>query len=534
MDNEHRRPYEMDPILVREALVDEVNDAALAVMSMSMGVSREFRDIPEPPIPEEEEAKDYDFEIVDEMAHWQTRYWKWCTKEEAEDLGASVRAPAPTYQDHEKIDVEAKHEAVESILASAATRSVDLKKFNKGLDMDKLLWKLLRAECYFMKTKDPTTCPSGCGFQVTWHETHCCGKCANGNGHGDRCDRLPMRMKNKSGESSVMLMVETVRLRVIDSGRILLQEADSSLLHSHDGLPGIEKACNQSPVTASKHLWNEILQMPEDVADFIEDIVEDVEFEGYKGIRCIERVHVMAVKMRTSDPSIVCKIGLPEHSDCIIENPQGNDEDQSLKRTLKWVTFKEFVKKGGVLSNLSADVRGKSLVEGQTASQNLVDFLRQGGVEPDTWDAKGDGRKLQLLLTELKTGKCYLEQNSKGLMRVVNIVSIRVWSPDKQFLLVDRGRRNEFGEQNWDAQLPGRKKEKSETLQEVALAMLEIVKLQEEDVNFPDEVAWEYFDYIETSSRFEGLLTKYQKFFVDAILEEDDDLLQRMGLRIID
>mmetsp|Transcript_142048 Transcript_142048/g.441698 ORF Transcript_142048/g.441698 Transcript_142048/m.441698 type:complete len:763 (-) Transcript_142048:254-2542(-) len=28
-----------------------------------------------------------------------------------------------------------------------------------------------------------------CGFQATWHKTHCCATCANGEGHGHRCER---------------------------------------------------------------------------------------------------------------------------------------------------------------------------------------------------------------------------------------------------------------------------------------------------------------------------------------------------------
>jgi hypothetical protein len=34
-------------------------------------------------------------------------------------------------------------------------------------------------------------CPAGCGFEVTFHETHCCGQCRDGIGHGPRCDRKP-------------------------------------------------------------------------------------------------------------------------------------------------------------------------------------------------------------------------------------------------------------------------------------------------------------------------------------------------------
>eukprot|EP00934_Nitzschia_sp_Nitz4_P004990 Nitzschia sp. Nitz4//scaffold121_size67750//16701//18257//NITZ4_006064-RA/size67750-processed-gene-0.5-mRNA-1//1//CDS//3329534339//4980//frame0 len=36
-------------------------------------------------------------------------------------------------------------------------------------------------------------CPNGCGFVVTWHETHCCGACQRYQGcHGLRCDSRPI------------------------------------------------------------------------------------------------------------------------------------------------------------------------------------------------------------------------------------------------------------------------------------------------------------------------------------------------------
>merc|ERR1712146_217076 len=35
-------------------------------------------------------------------------------------------------------------------------------------------------------------CPGGCGFQVTWHASHCRGRCAQNNGHVERCERKAM------------------------------------------------------------------------------------------------------------------------------------------------------------------------------------------------------------------------------------------------------------------------------------------------------------------------------------------------------
>jgi hypothetical protein len=43
----------------------------------------------------------------------------------------------------------------------------------------------------FLMTNFP--CPNGCGFLVTWHDSHCCGACARGSGHHDqRCQRKPL------------------------------------------------------------------------------------------------------------------------------------------------------------------------------------------------------------------------------------------------------------------------------------------------------------------------------------------------------
>merc|ERR1719482_1605415 len=110
---------------------------------------------------------------------------------------------------------------------------------------------------------------------------------------------------------------------------------------------------------------------------------------------------------------------------------------------------------------------------------------------------------------------------------------MRLWSPDRRLLLVDKGRAHASGEgeEKWHAQLPGEKKDHNESLHDAPRHICERqLGLGEDDAHFPDESAWEYYDYTDTSSRYHGLSTKYHKFFVDAVLEDDDDLLKRVGL----
>lgn len=36
-------------------------------------------------------------------------------------------------------------------------------------------------------------CAGGCGFQATWHATHCCVQCTKGEGsHGGKCEKKQM------------------------------------------------------------------------------------------------------------------------------------------------------------------------------------------------------------------------------------------------------------------------------------------------------------------------------------------------------
>jgi len=55
--------------------------------------------------------------------------------------------------------------------------------------------------------------------------------------------------------------------------------------------------------------------------------------------------------------------------------------------------------------------------------------------------------------------------------------------------------------------------------------------LKEANVRFEDEYNWEYYDETEPSKLYPGLWTKQQKFFVNAVLLDDDaGVLKRVGL----
>jgi len=193
---------------------------------------------------------------------------------------------------YRRIPISVTANAVETMLAAA---HVDFTEFNVKRDMESVLWRLLRAECFFMLN------------------------------YGDGTD--------------VLLMIETVRIRWVHKGLVLVQQKDHTFLGAtRRSLPGIEKPGSEAPIAAAKRIWDVVLKMTAGTGNFIEDSMEDREMVGYKGLRCVERSHVIEVKLNTDDPGVLEKVGLPGHSDFSTIDPQDGEAGGNVERKFKWMT----------------------------------------------------------------------------------------------------------------------------------------------------------------------------------------------------
>jgi len=446
------------------------------------------------PEPVEELMLKFDFETQDE-ADRKFRRWQWCTLDQMDKMGLLTQAPTKPFQGYKRIDVAPNRKDVEEVLLSS---HVDGTVFDFERDGENLLWKLLRAEAYFMLI------------------------------HG--------------GQSSqrILVMMETVRLRWTYNGRFLVQNRDKTFLARAACLPGHEKPGSESPVTTAKQMWQTLFKLPPEIANFVEDSIEDNEMVGYRGLHCVERCHIIDVKLhpRLSDTSVLNKVGLPNHRDFTASDPNNLGEgDRELPKNFTWLT-KEECKAAGVMLNDSGAVTMIDLtsLDGttRTCDEKLRKFLEDAGVDVDSphWqDSKRGTSKLADLSSELAKGKCFITNTSDGLHRCVTVVATRLWSPDRQLMLVEKGRKYASGEEEWSVRLPGSKKDSSESLMDVGMRVINTqLNLNQDNVAFTVDTAWEYFDYTEPSSRYVGLLTKYQKFFVDVVIEDDEDLWNRIGL----
>jgi len=431
----------------------------------------------------------YDFESHDLADEDKIRRWQWCTYEQIQQLGLYTQAPTRMFEGFRRVDVPAIEKDVEAFLLSS---NVDFTKFDKRKDLECVTWHLLRAEAYFMVV--------GAGSQS-------------------------------------LLMIETVRLRWTFGDRVLIQKRDGTLLGANGGLPGMEKVASESPACAAKRMWKTVFKLPAETASFVEDTMEDQEITGYKGLRCVERSYIIEVKMLSKDRNILSKVGLPSHAEFTTATPSEFSEGGDIVRRFQWITEDQARKEGVPLGDEYDSVNSlcaQSLANSPASrTDKLRSFLMEAGVNMEPWERPSGekGNKLNQLAKELSSGECVLTKTSQGVQRCVTVVAMRLWSPDRKLLLVDKGRTTLTGEEKWHAQLPGEKKDHNESLQDAPRHICERqLGFTEDDAHFPDESAWEYYDYTDSSSRYHGLSTKYHKFFVDAVLEDDEDLLKRVGL----
>jgi len=430
---------------------------------------------------------DFDFETDEEN---KARRWEWCTPDKIEELGLLTQAPTQEYKGYKRFDVGPTHKEVEGILASA---QVDFTVFDFKRDGARVLWQLLRAEAYFMLID------------------------AN----------LPSR--------KLLFMMETVRLRLSYGGQVLVQKCDKSVLAPESCLPVSGKPASESPVSKARKMWQEDLQMPLDIADFIEASTVDHTIAGYNGLHCVERCHIIDVKLRPIlDNEVLSKLGLPMHQDFSCSDPHDEEGRGEEERNFTWFTTQECKASGMIMGSgdgESSCVLDFAGVDGPAATcdTKLKEFLQNAQVDVDSpkWQSV-----FQQLAKELASGTCSITQTSKGVNRCVNVVALRLWNPDRTRMLIEKGsKHNVSGEEEWNARLPGVKFVDNETVTSAAIRVCEErLGLQDGDVDMGSDATSETFAYFETSSRYVGLLTKYQKFFVDLVLDDDEELLKRLGL----
>jgi len=301
------------------------------------------------------------------------------------------------------------------------------------------------------------------------------------------------------------------------------------------------------------------LGMPADAARFVEDAVEFHESTSApEGLRSVQRSHLHVVQVVTKDEKVLQKIGLPNH-----ETFDAADlSTQTVTREFKWMTHEECLESGVRLSEVKkaalqskAMLRSSSLVglqgeggwlsvpgpasrQSKTSSTSVgsvgvKQFLAKGGIRTTDWTGEKESRTLESLEQELRERKCFLIDNGKhGVQRLVRVITLRLRSPDEKFVMVQVMRTDRVGNQHWRTHLPETEQDLDEIIVDGARRIVsQSLGLEEDDVEYPGDSNWEYHETVEDAKAYPGLRTKYEKYYVDAILRDDDELIAKVALQ---
>jgi hypothetical protein len=405
--------------------------------------------------------------------------WKWCTEKDCDSQNVVITAPSTKFEDYTRIDVRAAYKDVSGLL----------KKYKVTMDneaIQDILWHLLVSECYFMTSPD----------------------------------------------SKLLFMMEHVVMCFSHEDRFLVEKkgsADKDMV-----LPSLAKIRGESPQIAGQRFWTAYLQMPPDAANFIEDGVEKTEREDeYPGLRTVHRNHLIIVDLLAEDPTVLKTIGLPGYEN--FSSRSGTQSHETL--SFSWLTMESCVEKGLKLGEKRTNrlfKQARLCSADNEDADDLKAFLTEYGVDTSKWTGEKETQTVDDLLNELRDGECcFLDDGNKGVQRVLCVVTLRLWTPDDKYLLLQVGAKGASGYESKSLLLPGSTQRVRETIHECAQRVLtEQLGLHENDTVFQSETLWQYDESERETSKYPGLMTRYQKFFVDVRLGDERSVLEKM--RVID
>jgi hypothetical protein len=242
------------------------------------------------------------------------------------------------------------------------------------------------------------------------------------------------------------------------------------------------------------------------------------------------------VRLCMEDSAMLAKIGLPQQAEFRTVDDSGQD---GVAYEWTWATLDQCEQY--LDSNVMKEVRASfSLSEWRIKTvtpnerlEEVMSILAKCHISTSSWSGQGRTRKLRDLVTELERGECTLQCDELSLWRVVRIILLRVWAPGDQRLLLQVGSSEcEDGEFYVENKLPGGRLLPHESPLEAATRIMEeYLQIEEDDLDLPSAYSCEYKEVMQdTSTSFPGLPSKFQQFSMDIRLNNEEELVTRLGL----
>eukprot|EP00746_Dinoflagellata_sp_MGD_P128972 gnl/MRDRNA2_/MRDRNA2_63247_c0_seq2.p1 gnl/MRDRNA2_/MRDRNA2_63247_c0~~gnl/MRDRNA2_/MRDRNA2_63247_c0_seq2.p1 ORF type:complete len:455 (+),score=96.11 gnl/MRDRNA2_/MRDRNA2_63247_c0_seq2:114-1478(+) len=402
--------------------------------------------------------------------------WEWWSTQKCTDLGVdnmemqhSNRGDDLTSQDHfasmVEINVPATPDGLEELLTA---NKIDYSQYgvSSSKSLKTLSQELLKGECRFMAAK---------GQLVRMK------------------DLVALRLRSRTGK----LVVE-------------------SEPRSRQSLPATSKRTSEDCYAAAKRLlfekWalsSKVVKFSMDADECIYEEEEDKTSTAYPGLTTIYCKRFVDAMLISEDPKLLGKIGIPQEEDFVVGEVSGS-----------WLTEEKCKEMGitvyGALDGLRIVLPSTGKEDTWTA-KTLSETLLAKGVEVSSYGHDGK-RTLDEFRAELTAGTARLMQRDDALVRVTQMIVVRLQSPDG-LLLVEVSQTPEGGSRQEVNQFPRKRCKMNEDKLQVAASILQAVNM---DMGSIDVALGEQRMLEEQSSAYPGLTMLCRQHIVNAFIKTAD------------
>eukprot|EP00452_MALV-II_sp_L67-6_P000234 gene235-108_t len=333
-------------------------------------------------------------------------------------------------------------------------------------------------------------------------------------------------MQDVTGESELLRVVDVVLLRITYNQKNILVETHEQF---EDGrkretgrLPGTKQRPHESPIVTAERIVTSFLGMRAEDVNFEltnrELITAKEDSPSYPGVKTVYRKRIIPASIVTDDKKALEKLGLVLTKDKVGMREFITTGTKSDKKAWNWLTKEEVNAKKLVIAGDKEEAQFNPLVAAnlKVHEDKLVELLEAHKIDVSKF---GDGLAASIaeFAAELSHGESSLIEDEKGsLIRVVDIVLLRVMDVDSKKMLVEVSKQKPNGQVVKKRRLPGLKRGPNDNIYGTARQMLTTLMGFEED--------WfvlghhELIEEEKPSESYPCLRTVYRKRFVSVKL----------------
>jgi len=309
---------------------------------------------------------------------------------------------------------------------------------------------------------------------------------------------------------------ETEKRILVETGE---QYPDGRRRDTHR-MPGAKKLPHETSKEVAQRVLKDFLNMDSVAIHFDFDCKEVYEEEeispSFPGVTTVYRKEIVQCYVHETSRSALAMIGLPQGNNWTAE------EANHQIRYLAWMTEEQAVAKGVKLrAEGSEEVSGLVMAPIGLAEDDLAEVLQHNGADPSLF-GKGAAKSLKDFSTELVKGEASLMAGvDGGLVRVVDIVLLKLVNPQASEMLVLSERTHSGGEVDSTPGLPSAKRRPDEnqflTVKRILRRQLKIdenrVKINAKSVR--------YYQEEKALPEFPGITTVFRRRVIAARLRRN-------------